>query len=78
VKRVHTALGLVAVVIAAGSAALFWGGGFWRDTQASGRALYLARCAAYHGVNLEGQKEWKTPLPNGRMPAPPHDASGHT
>jgi hypothetical protein len=27
---------------------------------------------------LEGQPDWMRPLPSGRMPAPPHDASGHT
>jgi len=26
----------------------------------------------------EGQPDWKSRLPSGRMPAPPHDASGHT
>lgn len=27
---------------------------------------------------LEGQPDWKRRLDSGRMPAPPHDASGHT
>lgn len=45
---------------------------------ALGRALYAEHCAACHGPNLEGQREWKSPLPSGRMPAPPHGASGHT
>ena len=27
---------------------------------------------------LEGQPDWRRKLPNGRMPAPPHDDSGHT
>lgn len=45
---------------------------------AQGQALYSARCASCHGKNLEGQPNWQTPLPNGRMPAPPHDKSGHT
>jgi mono/diheme cytochrome c family protein len=45
---------------------------------AQGQALYGVRCASCHGKNLEGQPNWKTPLPNGRMPAPPHDKSGHT
>lgn len=43
-----------------------------------GRAIYAANCAACHGVELEGQPDWKSRLPTGRMPAPPHDASGHT
>lgn len=43
-----------------------------------GYALYGARCASCHGENLEGQPNWQTPLPNGRLPAPPHDKTGHT
>ena len=45
---------------------------------ASGKVVYEQFCASCHGVNLEGQPEWRTRLPNGRMPAPPHDESGHT
>lgn len=45
---------------------------------ASGKAIYERNCAACHGVNLEGQPDWKSRKPNGRMPAPPHDDSGHT
>ena len=44
----------------------------------SGQALYAANCAACHGPNLEGQPAWQTRLPSGRLPAPPHDQSGHT
>lgn len=43
-----------------------------------GERLYQENCAICHGVNLEGQPEWRSRLPNGRVPAPPHDASGHT
>ena len=35
-------------------------------------------CASCHGANLEGQPDWRTRLPSGRLPAPPHDANGHT
>ena len=45
---------------------------------ASGKAVYERNCAACHGGNLEGQREWRSRLPNGRLPAPPHDDSGHT
>jgi len=31
-----------------------------------------------HGAKLEGQPDWRQKLPSGRMPAPPHDESGHT
>lgn len=45
---------------------------------AVGEEVYEERCAACHGENLEGQPEWRVRRPNGRLPAPPHDASGHT
>jgi S-disulfanyl-L-cysteine oxidoreductase SoxD len=45
---------------------------------ARGKAVYAQHCAACHGPRLEGQPNWQDKLPTGRMPAPPHDASGHT
>jgi len=45
---------------------------------AAGAAIYQAQCARCHGANLEGQPDWRSPLPTGRLPAPPHDESGHT
>ncbi|MEM9762953.1 MAG: cytochrome c, partial [Pseudomonadota bacterium] len=35
-------------------------------------------CASCHGADLEGQPDWKRRLDSGRMPAPPHDETGHT
>lgn len=49
-----------------------------REMVAKGAALYAANCASCHGVNLEGQPNWRQRLPNGRLPAPPHDETGHT
>ena len=43
-----------------------------------GHKLYNERCSSCHGLHLEGQPNWKNPLPSGRLPAPPHDQSGHT
>lgn len=43
-----------------------------------GRTLYLDNCAACHGVELEGQPDWMARLSNGRLPAPPHNETGHT
>mgnify|MGYP002817032104 FL=1 len=43
-----------------------------------GKEIYAQNCASCHGANLEGQPDWKRRLENGRMPAPPHDESGHT
>ena len=45
---------------------------------AGGRALYDEHCAACHGAKLEGQPDWQRRRADGRLPAPPHDASGHT
>lgn len=48
------------------------------DVIAQGRQIYADQCAACHGADLEGQPDWRTPLASGRLPAPPHDESGHT
>jgi mono/diheme cytochrome c family protein len=45
---------------------------------ARGKIVYAQQCASCHGANLEGQPNWRERLPNGRLPAPPHDATGHT
>jgi len=45
---------------------------------ARGKSVYSQHCGACHGVRLERQPNWQEKLPSGRMPAPPHDASGHT
>lgn len=43
-----------------------------------GAKLYTSHCAACHGARLEGQPDWRRRKPNGRLPAPPHDETGHT
>lgn len=43
-----------------------------------GEAIYKAECAGCHGLKLEGQPDWRTRRPDGKLPAPPHDATGHT
>jgi len=49
-----------------------------RQLVARGAQLYATHCAACHGAALQGQPNWRERLPNGRLPAPPHDATGHT
>ena len=44
----------------------------------AGSGLYQQNCASCHGARLEGQPNWRTRLDNGRLPAPPHDETGHT
>ena len=44
----------------------------------NGRQLYFDNCASCHGEQLEGRPNWMMRLPDGRLPAPPHNASGHT
>ncbi len=43
-----------------------------------GKTLYDQYCAACHGADLEGQPDWRRRKPDGRLPAPPHDETGHT
>lgn len=45
---------------------------------ARGAALYASNCAECHGATLEGQPNWQVRRPSGELPAPPHDASGHS
>jgi len=45
---------------------------------ALGAKVYVQNCAACHGAKLEGQPNWRQRLPNDRLPAPPHDDTGHT
>jgi mono/diheme cytochrome c family protein len=81
-------LTLLAISLIAGSVALgYWtikgGGAVGADPTdpalvARGSVIYEGQCASCHGRELEGQADWRTRLPTGRLPAPPHDASGHT
>ncbi|MCW5712885.1 MAG: cytochrome c [Bauldia sp.] len=70
-------IGAVAVAIAASGFFVFRASVAAADLRA-GQTLYLANCASCHGVDLEGQPNWQTPLADGRFPAPPHDETGHT
>jgi len=82
-----TARSLAALVLAAGLAGRDAGSGAGEDARANprdasnvalGAKVYARNCAACHGVKLEGRPDWRKRLVNGRLPAPPHDDSGHT
>ncbi|EKV31807.1 Cytochrome c family protein [Caenispirillum salinarum AK4] len=45
---------------------------------AEGRQVYAEHCAACHGLALEGEPDWRSRNPDGTLPAPPHDETGHT
>ena len=45
---------------------------------ARGKKVYDAHCTACHGAQLQGQPNWRERDATGRLPAPPHDATGHT
>ncbi|MBC7952647.1 MAG: cytochrome c [Rhodospirillaceae bacterium] len=45
---------------------------------ALGAQVYAGHCAECHGAKLEGEPDWRIRKPDGQLPAPPHDLSGHT
>lgn len=66
------------VLLAFAGAAAGQGGVVTAEELDLGRTLYDQHCAACHGANLEGAPDWRRAGPDGRFPAPPHDATGHT
>lgn len=87
--RVHWLLALGVVAVAGLTALALSGGGAVpaaahslrpgdAGVVARGERVYSAHCAACHGARLEGQPNWRERGADGRLPAPPHDASGHT
>ncbi len=80
--------GLLLAVAAAGAAGFLWLGEGGAEAirlrpddaalVSEGEAIYAAHCASCHGAELEGQANWRERKADGRLPAPPHDASGHT
>ena len=84
-NRIGVGLFLISVAVLAGTiiVALWSGPDSPADPDdpgkvARGKPVYDRHCASCHGAKLEGQPNWQDKLPTGRMPAPPHDASGHT
>lgn len=70
--------------LVAAAAVWWWTGREFRiDPQdralvARGQPIYEHHCASCHGRELKGQPEWKSRNEQGRLPAPPHDETGHT
>lgn len=84
-----TVIGGLAVAVIAANAVIYLGIGksgtatSFADASdaalvADGQRIYKAECASCHGAQLEGQANWRSRLPDGRLPAPPHDETGHT
>ena len=81
-------IGLALLILTAAAGSLLWSRndprrdtGLRPDDGAvvqAGSRIYAAHCASCHGAELEGQPNWQSRRPDGLLPAPPHDASGHT
>jgi mono/diheme cytochrome c family protein len=86
--RTTVVCAVVVALITAGAGLWFWtlrsdAAGHRADPEdvqqvALGEAVYRAHCAACHGARLEGQPNWRERKPDGKLPAPPHDETGHT
>lgn len=50
----------------------------WQAQAQLGAGIYARHCASCHGASLEGQPNWKKHLPDGSLPAPPEDETGHS
>ena len=79
--------GVAAAVLIGAVVAVRWGGEedslpvLHADDEAvvaRGAEIYAGHCASCHGSALEGQLNWRIRKQDGRLPAPPHDPSGHT
>ena len=81
-KLARPVAAVAALVLAGLAGALLWrwfpGDGDDPELVALGARVYAERCASCHGAALEGQPDWQRPGRDGVLPAPPHDATGHT
>jgi mono/diheme cytochrome c family protein len=71
---------LISLLLIGSARDAFSGENFARAKQvvAVGQAIYVKQCARCHGDDLQGQPNFRQRLPNGKMPAPAHDETGHT
>src|SRR5829696_5604545 len=84
-KPVRLTLGIIIIAGALAAGWILWSspaatGADGNEAQkvAEGAIVYRDHCASCHGANLEGQPNWKSRTAEGRLPAPPHDETGHT
>jgi len=68
------ALGVVIVSLTTPRPGERWYG---REEVALGRQLYAQHCAQCHGVGAQGAANWQRPGPDGKMPPPPLNGTGH-
>jgi len=85
VRLFYPILAVALLVIAAGALTLWRGDKILghadsKDAEqvARGRLVYNENCASCHGSGLQGEPDWRERKPDGRLPAPPHDDTGHT
>ncbi len=86
VRRTYLGVGLAALLMAGWAVYLFLAASLGGHALvpddpavvAAGQRVYAAECASCHGAELEGQPDWRERKADGRLPAPPHDATGHT
>ncbi len=55
-----------------------YAGGATSDQLNHGQQVYQQFCQSCHGDKLQGQENWRKRKPDGKLPAPPHDETGHT
>lgn len=88
-KPAQKIIGVLILIAVLGTFAGFWrlGSGSANGIQlmpddphtvARGKILYDKNCSSCHGQHLQGQPDWRVRGSNGRVPAPPHDETGHT
>ncbi len=65
---------LLALTSAAAAAVDRW---FAPAHAAAGGPLYLEHCASCHGAQGEGAPQWHEPGPDGSLPPPPLNGTGH-